>query len=396
MSAPICLVIGSGRMAGGFVVPLLHANGWQVTIVARDPVVREAINAGGVRVHIGDAPTEQHIQFVNAIGDAEQDLSAVAADADMLVTAVGPDALMSVGERLAPAVQRRLAQRGTPLNIITFENHRRATERLAAGLITSEPELATEIGVRLGIAGCAVWRTISRREVRADGVVYAANAEDTCYVDTLSLVHGHAPHDARVDGIRLVTSFDDRMVEKLWTFNAGHCAAAYLGWAAGCQTLDEALSIPLVRDMVEGVVREACQGFAAYLASRPGSQPIATLATDEILAHYSDPTLNDTVVRVARDPRRKLAREDRLIGPALACIGAGIRPDALAIATAAALAYAEASDTQACDVQREIDLLGPEEVLCAIAHLSPGEEFIRLVSDAYRSRAFAPAGVLQR
>ena len=53
-----CLVIGSGRMAGGFVVPLLREAGWSVTLACRSAEVRDAITGrGGIWLEIdGGAP----------------------------------------------------------------------------------------------------------------------------------------------------------------------------------------------------------------------------------------------------------------------------------------------------------------------------------------------------
>src|SRR3712207_511330 len=157
------------------------------------------------------------------------------------------------------------------------------------------------------------------------------------------------------------------MIEKLWIFNAGHAAAAYLGWQCGCRTVREAMERPTVRAAVAGVVTEARQAFEAYLSVRPGSVPIPARSLNRILHSYADPRLEDPVVRVAREPRRKLAADDRLVGPGIVCSAAGFRPLALAHAIAAALSYAEPTDTQATDLQHEIELLGPEEVLARLA-----------------------------
>ena len=87
--------------------------------------------------------------------------------------------------------------------------------------------------------------------------------------------------------------------------------------------------------------------------------------------------------RVARDPRRKLAAGDRLVGPAVASRAAGIVPMALARTMAAALAYREVTDPQALTLAAEIDLVGPAEVLEMISFLHPGDELSRLVCANY-------------
>ena len=84
---------------------------------------------------------------------------------------------------------------------------------------------------------------------------------------------------------------------------------------------------------------------------------------------------------MGREPRRKLGHEDRLIGPAVAAMAAGLRPVALAEAAAAALSYGEPGDPQARDLRREIFLLGPEEVLATVSTLDKRDELTRLICD---------------
>jgi mannitol-1-phosphate/altronate dehydrogenase len=146
-----------------------------------------------------------------------------------------------------------------------------------------------------------------------------------------------------------------------------------------------------VRAAVAGVVTEAQRAFEAYLSIRPGSVPIPARSLKRILDYYANPRLEDPIGRVAREPRRKLAADDRLIGPSIACSVAGFRPVARANATAAALSYAEPTDPQAKDLQREIELLGPEEVLAGLSNLEPQDELVRLVCDSYERRSVATA-----
>ncbi|MEJ7679095.1 MAG: hypothetical protein WKG06_14815 [Segetibacter sp.] len=54
---------------------------------------------------------------------------------------------------------------------------------------------------------------------------------------------------------------------------------------------------------------------------------------------YTDPTINDQIERNANDTRRKLSKEERLVGPALLCLKHGRIPYAYAKAIAAAYYY---------------------------------------------------------
>ena len=391
MTRPLCVLVGAGRIAGGFAAPLLRAAGWEVVLACRSPEVCRAVNErGGLLLRtVGATPGERWVDGVRAVRLDDGVLPRLVASAELLATSVGPSALAAVGRLLGPLLGERFAGSAAPLNIITFENHRRAQELLLGGLVEAEPALAGGVGTRLGISGAAVWRTVSRREIRDGVLTLDADGVDECFVDAFSLLAGVAPLDGSLPGLTPVTAFDDRMVEKLWVFNAGHAAAAYLGWLGGHATVDAALADPRIRATTEAVVREAQAGFEVYLAARPGSRALPRRPADAIVAHYADPALRDTVTRVGREPRRKLVAGDRLIGPAAACLDAGIRPAALAEAASAALAYREPSDRQALDLQRELQLLGPHEVLSAVSTLDPRDELIELIADHYR--AYTPA-----
>jgi mannitol-1-phosphate 5-dehydrogenase len=376
-------------MAGGYVAPLLHDAGWELVLACRYQPVIESINAGGgLWLRIAGGPSQDRwISGVSAIALDDARLPEVVAEADLLGTAVGPSNLRQVGRMLGPLLSTRLEASCAPINIIAFENHRRAPELLTSGMIEALPAVAGMIGRRVGIGGAAVWRLIAHREVTPAGVRFEANDEDECYVGAATLVPGAAPLDRSIRGIKLVRCFDDRMVEKLWLFNAGHAAAAYLGWHAGYATVDAAMTHGTIRAAVRSVVAEAQQAYEAWLTSRPASQPVAHRPLDTILNRYADASLSDQVVRVAREPRRKLAAGDRLIGPGVACLAAGIRPYALAAAAAAALAYGETTDPQALDLQREIEFLGPEELLATVSTLDPLDELTQHICQSFRDRA---------
>jgi mannitol-1-phosphate 5-dehydrogenase len=380
VSAARCVVVGTGRVAGGFLAPLLRAAGWETILVGRNRAVIEAINEGsGFWLNVAGAPSgSRWIGGVRAVSLDDPSLPQIVERANLVATAVGPSSLLEVGRLLAPLLWTRLQTSGNPVNVIAFENHRRAPEILTRGFLQGRAPLAAHVGRGIGVGGAAVWRAVSNRKVTPSGVRYDANGVDECYVDAASLVSG-APLDRSIPGLELVRPFEDRIVEKLWVFNAGHAAAAYLGWHTGCETLDEAMAHEGIRATVSAVVREAQQALEAYLTARPGSVLIPARRIGSILDLYADPALDDTVVRVARDPRRKLAAGDRLIGPANAYLAAGMRPDSLARAIAAALAYGEKSDRQARDLRRELEFLEPKEVLSGVSTLDRNEELTRLV-----------------
>lgn len=386
MGRPRCVVIGMGRLAGGFVAPLLSAAGWEAVLVGRDPAIRDAINRDhGIWLRRADDPAEDRwFDHVEAVALGDPSLREIAREADLFATSVGPSALPSVGGLLAPLLRRRLEASPAAVNVITFENHRRAPELLAVGLLEADPSLAGFVGRRVGISGAAAWRTVSRREATDAGVRFHVNDVSDCYVDRAALLPDVPPLDGSIPGLEAAQPFECRMAEKLWVFNAGHATAAYLGWLAGCATVDEAMGRPDIRGAVAAVVKEAQQAIQVCHPSRHAATPMQPRSLEWVLDRYADPGLGDPVARVGREPRRKLAAGDRFIGPAVTSLAAGVRPAGLAAGAAAALAYGEPTDRQAVDLRREIELLGPAEVLATVSTLDPHEELTALICARYR------------
>jgi len=383
MTERSCVVVGAGRVAGGFAAPLLRAAGWQVLLVCRDREIAEVVNEhNGVLVRVAGEASDRFVDGVIAVEAESPDTRAALLGADLLITAVGPTSLTDVGRWLAGPIAERLETSARPLNILLFENSRQAQHLVTAGLVQERPGLATAIGTRLGVAGAAVWRTVAQREITRCGVRFTCDDADHCPIDALSLADC-APLDGSLPGLEPVRGFDDRITEKLWLFNAGHATAAYLGWHAGWPTMNEALERPEIREATLAAMAEAQQGFRAHVADRPGSTAGAARSLDDILDHYANPALADPVTRVARQPRRKLAFDDRIVGPAVACLAAGITPIALAEAAAAALAYRDPGDRQAVDLGYEIRTVGAREVLATISSLDPQDAFVELTLERY-------------
>jgi mannitol-1-phosphate 5-dehydrogenase len=126
VSAPRCVVFGTGRVAGGFLAPLLRSAGWETILVGRNRANIEAINAkSGLWLDVAGEPSDW-IGGVRAVSLEDPSLPGIVAEADLVATAVGPSSLHEVGRVLAPMLQARLQTCGDPVNIVAFENHRRA------------------------------------------------------------------------------------------------------------------------------------------------------------------------------------------------------------------------------------------------------------------------------
>lgn len=128
---------------------------------------------------------------------------------------------------------------------------------------------------------------------------------------------------------------------KLYLHNTPHCIAAYLGYRYGCKYIHEAMQIQNIRDIVEQVINETIK----MVVNRYDIDPAFALAYGKKeLKRFSNELLYDPIKRVAREPLRKLAIGERLIGAGRLCIQSNITPHGIAQGILMALTYDEPTD----------------------------------------------------
>jgi mannitol-1-phosphate 5-dehydrogenase len=388
------VIIGPGRIGCGYLAPLFQSAGWEVVLVAPDETITERIRRArryAVRItappaangngngNATDRRTEAEAFLVDtpfAVTLDTPDFVEAVAGADLVCTSVGVERVRS----LAPALSRALGTRPPhrALDIWMVENCDCARQ------LEHDVRAATAAGLSLppvafagAIADVAVargsWRTAeSFPEFVGDGFRSLA-------VDERSLLTG-VPS---LSGVTGTTTFLAHLHEKLYVFNAGHAICAYLGWLRRHSTIAEAAADPTLRPLIAGSMLEARR---AVLAANP------SLGTDlhgrvaEALARFGDHDLADPIVRVAREPIRKLSPGDRLLGPAeLIRQRTGRVPKYFALAVAAALLYRNEPDEQSLRLGRELERAGVMAVLESVCGLAPSHPFAQAVTARYRS-----------
>jgi mannitol-1-phosphate 5-dehydrogenase len=103
----------------------------------------------------------------------------------------------------------------------------------------------------------------------------------------------------------------------------------------------------------------------------------------ELFKNFANRALADTVVRLARDPLRKLGPKERLVGAARLAEKAGVKPDALSLVIAAAYHYDNDDDPLAVELQRRIAVKGIEAVMADVSHLQATEPLAKSVQEKF-------------
>ena len=154
----------------------------------------------------------------------------------------------------------------------------------------------------------------------------------------------------------------------------------YLGYQRGYAYGYDALLDSRIYRLLDSALTESSRALIA----EHGLDAVALSENVQyLLDRFANRALGDPIDRLARDPLRKLAPGDRLVGSARLAQKAGIQPKSLAWGIAAAVAYDNPNDPHAADLQARLAQTGLKQVLLEVCDIQPGEELARLVSECY-------------
>ena len=335
------VVFGAGSIGRSFVGQLFARVGWEVAFVEVDGPLVEALNREGrYRIEVRDRrPETIWVEGVSAVhGGDEEAVAGAVAEADMAATAVGPGALPHVYPTIAAGlVRRRRAGRG-PLDIIICENLRNAAQAFAEGLREHLPE-GFPVDEQVGLIETSIGKMVPIRPEaarREDPLVIYAEAYNTLILDAKGF-RNPIPAVAGLDPKENMAAYVDR---KAFIHNLGHAACAYL------QHLAAPGSVYVWEAMENGEVRRATKAAMwesgrALIRRYPGEFDEGNQEEhiEDLLGRFANRALGDTIYRVGRDVRRKLGREDRLVGALLMDAAEGVEARGTMAATAAGMLF---------------------------------------------------------
>ncbi len=108
---------------------------------------------------------------------------------------------------------------------------------------------------------------------------------------------------------------------------------------------------------------------------------------DDLLHRFGNRALGDTILRLGRDPLRKLAPGDRLAGAAVNAAEERVMPVNLVTGLAAGLHFSHPADRIAQELQGRIKTLGIEKTLAEVTGISPDEELGQMILERYADLA---------
>ena len=375
---------GAGNIGRGFAGQLFSESGFEVVFVDVMTELVDLINerrSYPIRMAC-DNPWTVTVQNVRAVNGRNVD--AVAEEictADLMCTAVGVNVLPRIAPTIAAGIKAR-ANAGVeaPINIIICEN----LQHMAAFLITEvkkalPEELHTYLDEKVGFVESVVGRMVpvmTEEQKREDPLL--VNVEPYKHLPIArSAIKGELPE---MVGIEPAGNFQSYVDRKLYTHNAGHAVAAYLGYLKGYEYIYQAMNDP----QVNAAVRAALAETGEALIKKHGLSPEDHQAhIEDLLSRFANVALGDQVARVGGDPLRKLSPTDRLVGGAKLALEYGIFPVNLCKAIAAALKFNPPGDPTAPKIQEMLRSEGVQGTLEKVSGLSEDSELTQEIVKQY-------------
>lgn len=390
MAKKQAVLIGAGKIGRGYLADLFSQIGYHLTFLEySEELVKKMREQGYYTVNMAhaDAPDEVFkISNYDAFctqTEEEQCIRAIA-DTNYGSIHVFPGACESIGHMIGKAIQLRIAEGNQEtLDFLICVNFLKPTQILKGYIneILSTPEEKAYLEEKVGFSECLVHR---------NGMVPTPEQLEK---DPIAVYAGDTPH-LTADGeafkgeppagmnLHLIDKMEGRLTQKIWNINMRHCCTAFYGRKFGYTYYDESISnlyIVRCRDLAASEANFAlCAEFGFTMQELMNIFPEKKERFDPEKVDRSEKDLLD---RIGADPIRKLAKGDRFIGPALACLKHGRMPYYLARGAAMGYYFKNENDPAACEILAYVAEHGIWDAVTKYSGLSDDEPCEKLLKE---------------
>jgi mannitol-1-phosphate 5-dehydrogenase len=379
------IIFGAGNIGRGFLGQLFNESGYSLVMVDIDQVLLDALNhhhSYTIQLVDNDSHTSVSVTPVQAIHSNDRAAGVEAlCQANLGATAVGARVLLHIAPLVAQGMKERMSRGITdPLNLILCENLKGAAqlfgEMISEHLNSAEHDYMERY---LGLVDTVIGRMVPppTPEMRqADPGMILVEPYKELPVDR----HGFIGEIPAISGMEPIDNFPAYTARKLYIHNCGHATLAYQGYLKGYEFGWQALQDAEVYQAVRQALEEAKAGVVARYGVTPEWLEAHIV---DLLRRFANRALGDTVFRLGRDPVRKLAPEDRLVGAARLAEVAGVEPRGIAWAIAAGYRFNPPDDPIAVELQERISSQGFDRVLEQISAIQPAEPLAGWIREYY-------------
>ena len=349
------LMYGAGNIGRGFIGQLFHMSGYEISYIDVNMAVLDKLNEDGcypLYITENDGYREYLVTGVHGVNGRDNEAIAEAmAEADIMATAVGVNILKFIAAPFACGVRRRM-EKGieAPLNVIICENMIEA-DKYFAGLVKANltEQECKYFDSHIALVEPSIGRMVpaTPKEI-AEKNPLAVCVEPYCELPVdKNAFKGEIPN---IKNMVPFAPFDFFIRRKLFMHNMSHALTAYFGALRGYTYIWEAIKDPDIRALAIDALSVA--SGALHLEYGVPLEELASFSAN-LIERFENKLLGDTVERVGKDTKRKLAENDRLVGTLLLCEKHGIKADCILAAIAAGLHFAPLSDDSSIEVAED-------------------------------------------
>lgn len=364
------IVFGAGATGRGHIGLLCYQAGYELVFVDKDHELVERLQqekAYRVRLFGGEAgPHSFHDVWVRDYRvychDQRDEIATEFMDAALVLTAVFDQNLPDVAKTVARGILACWRKgRVEPLNVIACENMMDSSStlgRYVQALLTREN---IQVSNGFGFPDCMISRVVPRPHPGSLDLITEDYNEWTVRAEAFK-----GPKPPGLHALELVSNQTARLERKLFIHNGGHAVCGYMGFHRGCDYIHEAVQDPVVSEAVGGALDEL--GEVVRRKHGFSKESIEQYKLD-LGRRGAIPEMRDEVLRVVRDPIRKLSPRERLVAPALLALEYGLPRKWIVKGIVAALKYCHPSDPQSLVLDGKIKsngLLSVLEEICGL------------------------------
>jgi len=269
-------------------------------------------------------------------------------DAPLLFTAVCPGNIRDAADYMRDLIIRWLEECGTEdyKNILCCENMNNSSTTFKEFLLVGfPPRLREKLERQMGFADTMVARVVA---TPSDPLQLLGEEYSGWTADRTALRGPDRPSIRTLDLVDDQTSYLQR---KLYIHNTGHATFGYLGFLKGYTWIHEAAQDPEIMAVCEKAIEES--GWAIEKEYGFSAENIRTYRA-ALTEKCVNPALPDEIVRVVREPIRKLGGAERFFGPIGLMIKHGRQPEFLLYGVCAALLSRIPGDAQSEQVAAQM------------------------------------------
>lgn len=353
------VLTGAGQYGRGVIGFLLEKAGYHVVFSDVNAAVVDDINRRKeytVR-RIGAEDSTYTVRNISAMLSNAPELIGEYASCDMICTSVGLTALEKVAPSIADGIRLRAAQgKKEYLNILACENGVGGSTRLKNCILSHlDEKSAAYLEEYIGFPDCAI-----------DGIIppvknsFPADVVTETYYEWDALKSAFKGEIPQIDGLHAVDDLRPFLERKFFILNGPNAVTGALGWSKGYQTVQESLADGEIYETVWEMMREAGE----MLCIRHGFPKEEMLRYRTfIMDRFLNPKVIDYNSRVAREPIRKLAENDRIVYAMNLCRESEVETPAYYKGIAAVLRYDNPQDAQSAELQKQIRACGVRKTL---------------------------------